>query len=80
MQKRRSGCSRSTLAGENGAHSKHSIMRRRSIVWQQSTSAKRSVVTLPVFLAPVINPALIGGCTRLYLRAYSEPVARCKRD
>ena len=55
MQKRRSGCSRSTLAGENGAHSKHSIMRRRSIVWQQSTSAKRSVVTLPLFLAPVIN-------------------------
>ena len=42
MQKRRSGCSRSTLAGENGAHSKHSIKGRRSIVWQQSTSAENA--------------------------------------
>ena len=54
MQKRRSGCSRSTLAGENAGHSKHSIQERRSIVWQQNTSAvnARSLHSLS-FSAPV---------------------------
>ena len=56
MQKRRSGCSRSTLAGENAGHSKHSIQERRSIVWQQNTSAvnARSLHSLS-FSAPVKN-------------------------
>ena len=42
------------LAGENAGHSKHSIQERRSIVWQQNTSAvnARSLHSLS-FSAPV---------------------------
>ena len=61
MQKRRSGCSRSTLAGENAGHSKHSIQERRSIVWQQNTSAvnARSLHSLS-FSAPVTRLRITG--------------------